>query len=415
MMPFDFNNISSFMIWMNRKNFCLYFLALFCVVVTVFYLLSFWFMWGPAIKGEVSFVNSKGNLVGSDFCVYYSASFLTLNGKPALAYNPDMLEETITQLTEFKDKKYPFSYPPTFLLIILPLSLLSYLGALAAWLSVTLAGNLAVLRRIAPHVLTPWMALAFPATFLNILCGQNGFLSAVFLGGGLLLLDRRPWLGGVLLGFMSYKPHLSVLVPLALLAGRHWKALLAAGLTVAGTTLLSGVVFGWETWSAFWRSLLLSSQLLQTGEFRLQNMSSFFAFALSAGWNLSSARLLQGIIMAAVAGGVAAAWFKQVPIPIRNAILILGAILFSPYFYHYDLIILLPALAWLGWHGYQEGWFFGERSLLFLIWVAPFVYFRFWNLTLTFPLLPLLILILFLIIVTKYLGKRQTTFPEGNR
>jgi hypothetical protein len=50
--------------------------------------------------------------------------------------------------------------------------------------------------------------LAFPAVFINAAHGQNGFLSAALIGVGLLVMDRRLLLAGLLLGAMTYKPHL---------------------------------------------------------------------------------------------------------------------------------------------------------------------------------------------------------------
>ncbi len=122
---------------------------------------------------------------------------------------------------------FPWVYPPTYLLVVYPLALLPYLASLAIWLAVTISPYLLVLRRIAPHPLTIWLALAYPGTFENFFHGQNGFLTTALIGWGLLLLDHSPLVGGFLLGLVSFKPHLMVLVPLALLAGRRWKALAA--------------------------------------------------------------------------------------------------------------------------------------------------------------------------------------------
>jgi len=108
----------------------------------------------------------------------------------------------------------------------LPLSLLPYLASLAIWLAATLAVFLLVLWRIGRLPLIFLLSLAFPGTWINFICGQNGFLSAALLGGGLLLLDRFPLVAGLLLGLLGFKPHLAFLVPVALLAGRHGKALL---------------------------------------------------------------------------------------------------------------------------------------------------------------------------------------------
>ena len=72
------------------------------------------------------------------------------------------------------------------------------------------------------------LALAFPAVFVNIGHGHNGFLTAALIGAGLLMLDRRPILAGILFGLMAYKPQFGVLIPLVLAATGRWRAFLAA-------------------------------------------------------------------------------------------------------------------------------------------------------------------------------------------
>src|SRR5207248_327842 len=127
---------------------------------------------------------------------------------------------------------FPWHYPPMFLIIVAGLALLPYGTALAAWLAATLLAYPATVRAIPPDRPAIMAALAFPAVFVNLGHGQNGFLSTALLGGGLLLLGRRPALAGFLLGLLAYKPQLGLLLPLALLAGSHWRAMIVAGLTV---------------------------------------------------------------------------------------------------------------------------------------------------------------------------------------
>ena len=90
------------------------------------------------------------------------------------------------------------------------------------------------MRRLAPSAQFTWLALAFPSTLLTIVYGQNGFLSVIFLGGGLVLLDRSPIAAGIFLGFMTYKPQLALLIPIALAAGRRWQTLSAMLVTSGG-------------------------------------------------------------------------------------------------------------------------------------------------------------------------------------
>jgi hypothetical protein len=61
--------------------------------------------------------------------------------------------------------------------------------------------------------------------------GQNSTWTPGLFGGGLSLLERRPLLAGGLLGLLIYKLQLGLLIPVALLAGRHWRA--SEGLAVS--------------------------------------------------------------------------------------------------------------------------------------------------------------------------------------
>src|SRR5262249_58736086 len=108
-----------------------------------------------------------------------------------------------------------------------PLAALPYLPAFVAFEAVTLVLCLIVVREIFAD--RSWSAifpvLAFPAVFWALGLGQNSFLTASLFGAGTLWIDRRPIVAGVCLGALCYKPHFALLVPLALLAGGHWRAL----------------------------------------------------------------------------------------------------------------------------------------------------------------------------------------------
>jgi hypothetical protein len=57
----------------------------------------------------------------------------------------------------------------------------------------------------------------------------------------------------------------------------------------------------------------------------------------------------------------------------RNALLVLGVLLFTPYEFVYDLTLLALPLAWLGWQGYRQGWERTEPLALFLGWLTPLI------------------------------------------
>ena len=108
-------------------------------------------------------------------------------------------------------------------------------------------GTIALLYLATRLLDTPaWQQLAFlasPAIFVNATLGQNGALTASLLFAGLLLAPKRPIFAGVLLGILTIKPHLRVLVPFCLLASGNYRAILAASLTTICMVVASGLVF----------------------------------------------------------------------------------------------------------------------------------------------------------------------------
>src|SRR5450759_1306515 len=108
--------------------------------------------------------------------------------------------------------------------------------------------------------------------------GQNGAWSAALLGGGLSLLERRPVAAGMLFGLFVYKPHLALLIPVALIAGRQWRALIAAGVTTVIVLALSVVLFGPDVWADWLRNVsVLREAFLERGDGVWHRMLSVFA------------------------------------------------------------------------------------------------------------------------------------------
>ena len=102
--------------------------------------------------------------VGGDFPPYWSASSLALEGKPAAIYSHPKLYAVEKAILGDKDPGYqPFLYPPVFLFIVLPLSLLPYNFSLIAWTLFGVALYLIVVRKIASSDDTVWGRSHFPA------------------------------------------------------------------------------------------------------------------------------------------------------------------------------------------------------------------------------------------------------------
>jgi Glycosyltransferase family 87 len=112
------------------------------------------------------------------------------------------------------------------------------------------------------RVLVP--LLAFPEVFWALISGQNAFLSAALFATATLFIDRQPSVSDLTFGVLCYKPHLGLLVPVALAAGRRWRAFGAAVGSVIGFCLLSYLAFGWKAWLAFFAAARAARVTYQT-------------------------------------------------------------------------------------------------------------------------------------------------------
>lgn len=313
-----------------------------------------------------------GRPLGADFSHYWIAATMSGAGEATAVY--DVMHFIKVQEDYFKVQfPLPFLYPPTWLLLLMPLAFLPYLLALGLWLGTTLGLYLYVIKKINPHHLTIPIALAFPATFQNFFHGQNGFLSAALMGGGLYMLRQNPLAGGVLLGLLSYKPNLWPLIPLALMAGRHWRALSAAVVTALSLALCSVLILGSDAWMAYLHSLDLPVQLLQSGSLPLEKMVTLFPTLVLAGVSMEVAITIQAILMISTGVTVYALWRRDVSFEMQAAGLVLGALLFTPYAFSYDLTLMGLAIAWLLVEGLGKGWLRGEPWLYTVAWFAPFL------------------------------------------
>lgn len=142
----------------------------------------------------------------------------------------------------------PWVHPPPMLLMVLPFASLPYAWALGAWSLLGLCAYVLAIGRV--------VLLVAPATYVNLLVGQTGLVVGALYLGALRLLERRPWVAGALIGLIAVKPHLGILIPVALLGARAWSALAASPLSACALAMLSGWAFGWEAWRLWFLQVL---------------------------------------------------------------------------------------------------------------------------------------------------------------
>jgi hypothetical protein len=318
-------------------------------------------------------IDRNGKPIGTDFSNVYAAGTLIWQGRPADAYDPAL--QHAAEKAVFGGRDVPFygwHYPPFFFAVAVLAAAIPYAWGLSIWLAASLAAYLAAIRAILPRPETLLVALAFPAVFVNIGHGQNGFLTAALLGGALHLLDRRPWLAGVLIGLLAYKPQFGVMIPLALFAGGRWSTISAAAATVVALLAVSAVTLGGGIWQAFADSTAFTQTVvLEQGGTGWEKIQSVFSAVRMWGGGLQLAYAAQIALALMIAATLTWLWQSDAAFELKASALATASLLATPYVLDYDLVVLAVSIAFFARHGLNKGFRDYEISLLAAAWLMP--------------------------------------------
>ncbi|HWV13261.1 MAG TPA: glycosyltransferase family 87 protein [Sphingobium sp.] len=320
-------------------------------------------------------VDSMGRPLGTDFSNVWTAGWMADHGRAAEAW--DWSTQHAVQKQVHHDPAIPFygwHYPPPFLIIATLLAQFPYVAALLIWQGATLALTLCLIRRILPGDRDALLvALGAPAVLVCLWHGQNAFLTASLMGAGMLLLDRRPWITGVMLGALVYKPQFAVLIPVLVLARWNWRAFMAAALTVVALCLLTLALWGWPVWQAFRASLPLTQHIvIEAGATGWEKIQSPFSAIRQWGGSVPVAYGVQGLVttIAIAAAAVAA---RRGSMEVRGAAALSAALLCTPYVLDYDFVLLGVAIAFLFADMKRRGALAWEPTWLAYAWIAPLI------------------------------------------
>ena len=317
------------------------------------------------------FLNLAGNGAGSDFIAFYAAAKQATTGGGAGVYDVAKLHALEVALLGANAGVYPWSYPPPYLLIVAPLALLPFVPALWTWLIATTAALILAVRQAAPHLITPALVVIFPGVMQNLFAGQNGALSAALIAGGLVSLAGRPALAGFFFGMMIYKPHIAILLPLCLIAGRHFRALAWMVATAVALVLASLAAFGLEPWVLFIEQMPKSLEYNAIGLLPWQRVPTVFVAVLKATDNNIWALAAQGISTICAVAACVWVWMRNRDLAARALVLAAAILLATPHALDYDTAILVIPFAFLAWQAWRSGPKPGMLFMLVLLWIAP--------------------------------------------
>jgi hypothetical protein len=210
--------------------------------------------------------------------------------------------------------------------------------------------------------------------FINLGHGHNGFLTAALFAGGLVLIDRRPWVAGILFGCLAYKPQFGLLIPLVLAASGRWRVFASATFTVVALALIVTLAFGIDVWSAFLASTKFTRTIvLERGATGWHKIQSVFSVVRMWGGGISLAYAAQIATTLAVAAALVWLWRSPARFPLKAAALMIGTVLATPYSLDYDLMLLAPAIAFAAGDGIARGFAPWQKTILAWLWLVPLV------------------------------------------
>ena len=314
--------------------------------------------------------------LGSDFVNYWAGGRLALQGRLDVLYDFARYNALLHEWFSSQLRLMNFSYPPHGLFPLVVFGVLPYLAGLLLWSLAGAAVFIGVALGRRPHRGdAPILAalILSPIVGVNIVFGQFGLLLSALFVGALRVLPTRPVLAGALIGALTIKPQLGLLLPLMLILLPSWRALAAAALSALALVALSILVFGVEPWRVYIADTMPFQWHfveVMDGFYRFQMVTPYTAFWFF-GLPVKAALALQGVVSLMIAGATCAVVRSDAGYPLKAAVVAFGSVLMVPYVLAYDLAIPLAALVW----------YLSERTaqltrteiaLVAVVWTLPF-------------------------------------------
>jgi hypothetical protein len=278
--------------------------------------------------------------IGRDFLNTWMGGRSMFSGGPAPWFDA---RTYAAALRDMLGPTYPetyWSYPPHVVLFVWPLGLMPYLFAYIAWCVIGIALYLFACASALPRERLLFLAVA-PGVAVCVFFGQNGFYTAALLIGGLLALDRRPVLAGVLFGILTIKPQLGLLLPIILLLERRWATIASAAATVALLFVATAMLFGWDVWLDYWHKIVPQQMWLteNAGGLMFSLVSSLFFGARLIYLPLGVAWAIQYAGSAFAVAAVVWTYWKRRDANLSLALFVTATFLFTPYILNYDMVM----------------------------------------------------------------------------
>jgi hypothetical protein len=304
-----------------------------------------------------------------DFRVFWAAARLALEGRFLAPFDLATLGAVHGVDT---DQWMPWLYPPGYLLLIAPFGVPSFAVSYAVMTALSLAAMAWAVRCFAGGSPSVWLAMVLaPAYLPALLIGQNSVIwFAVLLGALAALRADRAVLAGVLIGCLTLKPQLGLMIPVALLAAGQWRVILVAAGTAAAWLALPTLVTGLGYWPLFFDRLSEQGDRLVAQIATLELMVGPYALISRLGAPPPLALAVQGGLVLMSASAVALLWrARRVGFDAKAAALLTAIFLSAPYLWYYEAA-LMPLVGLFLWRAGLVRPGLPGYLLLLLLWLG---------------------------------------------
>ena len=301
--------------------------------------------------GEGAAVAEGESRLGGDFPAFFAAGSIVLDGDIDDLY--DANRQALAQENLGIDGYLAFAYPPHVAAAYSPLSALGFRAAYILHTFAMAAALYTAVYMLGTFIPSArrwrWQILAGAFTFYPAITavtgGQNAALSVLTLSiVWWALRHDREIIAGVAAGLLAFRPQYALPIIGLMLLSRHWRAVLAATVTMAATWAVTAIRLG-TGWLPTWADAVVPF-VERDAEVNAANSISILGF-LQAVW---SPEATPAVIVGAIgAAGVVVTlmwmWLRPGRFLLSDRIgaVAIGALLISPHTMFYDAALLLVA------------------------------------------------------------------------
>ncbi|HEX5070870.1 MAG TPA: glycosyltransferase family 87 protein, partial [Vicinamibacterales bacterium] len=233
-------------------------------------------------------IDRTGHVKGQDFTHDYVLGQIAREHATGDLYNFDAQSRRMDRLFPDYEVRYAPVHGPQLSLLFAPLARMPYESALWVWLALSVSGYAtccAVLYGTAPRLRRyAWvvvvLAIGYPPFYFLIAFGQISVVGlACVTAAYLAFRARRPWLAGLALGTLAYKPPLGIAIVLVMVYGREWQVLGGAFVAAVVQLAAAAAYYGPTVLVTYADTVGDATQIASVFEpilHRMQSLRSFF-------------------------------------------------------------------------------------------------------------------------------------------